>query len=101
MAHFKEVLQLLMDNKLFAEKNKCIFGTTQIEYLSHIISKGLVAMDVTKIEGVFNWPTPKSVKDFKGFFGVTLILQEVHKTLWTYGQTLDYTFEERCTVEMD
>lgn len=71
MKHLREVLQLLRNNHLFVKKSKCTFGTHQIEYLGHVISAGKVIMDATKVEGVSNWPTPKSIKELRGFLGLS------------------------------
>lgn len=71
MMHLQEVLQLLRNNHLFVKQNKCTFGTHQIGYLGHIIAAGEVTMDTVKVEGVSNWPTPKSVKELRGFLGLS------------------------------
>lgn len=69
LVHLREVLQFLREHSLFAKKRKCTFGTTKIENLGHIISKGSVFMDATKVDSVLNWPTPTSVKELRGVFG--------------------------------
>ncbi|KAA3477030.1 Retrovirus-related Pol polyprotein from transposon 297 family [Gossypium australe] len=71
LVHLKDVLQLLRDNKLFDKKSKCTFGTHQIEYLGHVISSGLVTMDTSKVDGVLCWPTPKTVRELRGFLGLS------------------------------
>jgi hypothetical protein len=47
--HLMVILETLRFNKLFANKSKCTFGQTEIEYLGHIISKEGVATDPAKI----------------------------------------------------
>jgi hypothetical protein len=65
------VFQLLKDNQLFAKLSKCEFTTIRIEYLGHIISSAGVATDPSKVEAMVKWPIPKSVKQLRGFLGLT------------------------------
>lgn len=67
LVHLREVLTILRSHKLSAKKGKCSFAITQVEYLGHLISKGLVSMDPMKIDGVLRWPTPTSVKELRDF----------------------------------
>jgi hypothetical protein len=52
-------------NKLVVKQSKCSFDTSSADYLNHIISNGMVAMDVTKVE-VQAWPHPTMVKALWG-----------------------------------
>jgi hypothetical protein len=69
--HLKEILQVLQNNKLFANKKKCAFGQTEIEYLGHLIYGRGVSADPKKIEDMLKWPTPKELKSLRGFLGLT------------------------------
>jgi len=39
-------------------------------YLGYVIGSGGVATDPDKISWMLNWPTPKNLKEVKGFLGV-------------------------------
>ena len=41
-----------------------------MEYLGHFISRGGVSTNPKKLEVVEQWPTPKSVKQVRGFLGL-------------------------------
>ena len=69
--HVKNVLELLRQHKLYAKKSKCTFFTQKVEYLGFILSQEGVSTDPTKIEAVKNWPSPKNVREVRGFLGLT------------------------------
>ena len=71
LSHSKTTFELLRTNTLFAKMSKCSFRATQVKYLGHVISKEGVATDPKKIEAMVNWPKPVTVKQLRGFLGLT------------------------------
>lgn len=69
--HVQLVFQLLKDHKLFVNKKKCEFGKSEVAYLGHVISSKGVSVDVTKIQAMLDWPVPRTIKDLRGFLGLT------------------------------
>jgi hypothetical protein len=52
--HLRLVLQKLRDQKLYVKLSKCEFWLKQVAFLGHIISKGGIFMDPSKIEDVLS-----------------------------------------------
>jgi hypothetical protein len=92
MLHLEEILQTLQSHQLFANKKKCSFGQTEIEYLGHIISGNGVSADPKKIEDMLKWPIPKDLKGLRGFLGLTgyyrKFVRNYSKMTWPLTQLL-------------
>lgn len=71
VSHLREVLQLMKEHKLYAKSRKCLFGQPKLEYLGHIISREGVSTDTEKVVVIKNWPVPKTLKQLRGFLGLT------------------------------
>ena len=59
----RQILQVLQENKLFLRLEKCEFCKERIEYLGLVISENKVSMDLVKVMGVQEWPTPEKKTD--------------------------------------
>lgn len=69
--HLSCVLKILEEQKLYAKLKKCQFGSSQVEYLGHVISGQGVAVDSEKIKAILQWAVLKSVKELRRFLGLT------------------------------
>jgi hypothetical protein len=61
------VLQKLQGRRLYAKLSKCEFKLKQVAFLGHIISKGGISMDPSKIQDVLSWNAPMSVGNIRSF----------------------------------
>jgi hypothetical protein len=68
--HLRLVLQKLRGHKLYAKLSKCEFGLKQVAFLGHVISKGGISMDPSKVQDVLSWKAPTSVSDIQSFLGL-------------------------------
>jgi len=64
-----QVLKQLREKDLFLKPEKCIFNTTEVEYLGFIIKPNEISMDLTKLTGIKDWISPKTVKGVRSFLG--------------------------------
>jgi len=65
----RQVLQVLQEHKLFLCPEKCEFCKERIEYLGLVILENEVSMDLVKVTGVREWPTPENKIDVQAFLG--------------------------------
>ena len=64
-------LQILREHNLALNYKKCSFGTTKINYLGHLIFAKGVHPDPDKIKAIQQWPRPETVKELRGFLGLS------------------------------
>ncbi|KAL0177558.1 hypothetical protein M9458_026452, partial [Cirrhinus mrigala] len=67
--HVRAVLQRLIQHRLYAKEEKCLFHQERIAFLGYVISPEGVAMDDSKVNAVRNWPRPKTLKELQRFLG--------------------------------
>ena len=67
--HVQLVLQSLCKHKLGIKVKKCIFCTSQAEYLGLIVGEGQISMDPVKLRAINNWNSPTSVSAVCSFMG--------------------------------
>jgi hypothetical protein len=68
--HLRLVLQKLRDHKLYAKLSKCEFWLKQVAFLGHVVSKGGISVDPSKVQDVLSWKAPTSVSDIWSFLGL-------------------------------
>ncbi|XP_026458654.1 uncharacterized protein LOC113359193 [Papaver somniferum] len=71
MEHLKYTFSLLRQHKFYAKMTKFCFGQSSLEYLGHIITAAGVCADPSKIACMQSWPTPSTLKELRGFLGLT------------------------------
>jgi hypothetical protein len=101
--HLCLALQKLREHRLYAKLSKCEFWMKQVAFLGHVISKGGISVDPSKIQDVLSWNAPTSVGDIRSFLGLagyyrifikgfskiskpmTELLEKDRKFEWTYA----------------
>src|SRR5215203_3060375 len=68
--HIRHVLQVLRDNKLYGNLEKCTFCKDKVIFLGYVVSQHGVEVDESKNEAIHNWPTPMNVSQVRSFHGL-------------------------------
>ncbi|RDX85578.1 Retrovirus-related Pol polyprotein, partial [Mucuna pruriens] len=68
--HLRLVLQILRDERLYVELEKCEFLLDEVKFLGHTISRRGVAVDCSKVDVVLGWQQPKLMTEIRSFLGL-------------------------------
>ncbi len=99
--HLRKVFQRLRENKLYAKLENCEFGVTEVDFLGHRLTQEGLKMDDHKVKVIVDWEPPKSVLALRSFFGIGLLLSQVHQELCEDSCAFNKPFEEvRCHLRM-
>jgi hypothetical protein len=71
LTHLEQVFSLLAEHHFFLKASKYSFAQTKVDYLGHIVAAGTVAPDPSKVQAILDWPTPKTLKQLRGFLGLS------------------------------
>lgn len=58
LAHLQVVLHALRNSNFKANPDKCVFATTEVKYLGHILSEGTIRPNPEKLEAIQELPSP-------------------------------------------
>lgn len=70
MADLRVILQKLREAGLTVNRNKCVYGCSQLKYLGHIVGKDGLQTDPGKVKAIDEFPTPQNVKQLERFLGM-------------------------------
>ncbi|XP_073408526.1 uncharacterized protein [Dendrobates tinctorius] len=67
--HIRIVFRILRENSLYVKGSKCLFGVQRISFLGFILSPSTIEMDPAKVQAIYDWVQPTSLKDLQKFLG--------------------------------
>nr|XP_027077031.1 uncharacterized protein LOC113700783 [Coffea arabica] len=59
--HLRLVLCALRENRLFANLEKCVFCTPEVNFLGYIVGANGISVDPAKVKAIMEWLTPTNV----------------------------------------
>ena len=65
----RETLKRLQGNGLAVAADKCVWRTTEVEFLGYVLSRDGVKMAQNKVEAVLSWKAPESLTEVQAFLG--------------------------------
>jgi Reverse transcriptase (RNA-dependent DNA polymerase) len=68
--HLREVLRRLQENGLVVNRDKCVFGQRQVEFLGHTIAAGCVSPLPDRVAAIRRFPRPSTVRELQAFLGL-------------------------------
>jgi hypothetical protein len=84
--HLRLALQRLREHRLYAKLSKCEFWMKQVAFLGHVISKGGISVDPSKVQDVLSWNKPMSVSDIRSFLGLAGYYRRIFKDKQVHDQ---------------
>jgi hypothetical protein len=84
--HIRLALQKLQEHRLYAKLSKCEFWMKQVAILGHVISKGSISVDPSKVQDVLSWNVPTSVGDIQSFLGLVGYYRRIFKDKQAHDQ---------------
>ena len=100
----KEVLQILKNNNLKINMDKCEFLQKELKYLGHTTTLSGIKPQKEKIEKILNLNEPKNVKQIQSFLGITGYYRKFLKNYGKIAKPLTkllkknqkFIFDEKC-----
>jgi hypothetical protein len=77
--HLRLALQKLQEHRLYPKLSKCEFWMKQVAFLGHVVSKGGISVDPSKVQDVLSWNAPTSVGDIQSFLGLAGYYRRISK----------------------
>lgn len=71
LAHLRKLFETFREYKMTINFEKSKFFREEIDFLGHRITRTGIMPQPDKVEAIKNFPTPKNIKQLKGFLGLT------------------------------
>ncbi|KAF0721733.1 hypothetical protein Ae201684_018948 [Aphanomyces euteiches] len=86
--HLRALFQVLRENGLYANLQKCMFGVDEIPVLGDFVGINGCRVDPAKVEAVTTWPTPQTVSELRSWLGLATYLHKFSKNFASIARPL-------------
>ena len=76
-----EGLEILAKHDLYIKESKCYWEVEEVPVLGHIVGKGRLQMEATKVKTILEWETPKNQKDIQKFMDFATSTNNMYKDI--------------------
>lgn len=108
--HLRQVFQILADNGLIINIDKCVFGQRTLDFLGHRITARGIIPPQDRVEAIRRFPRPHTAKQLQEFLGAVnfyhrflphaaAILRPLHEVLRGNPRLLPWTAVEQSAFE--
>ena len=71
MQHLRTILQQLCKVNLTVKPQKCQLGMAECIYLGHVVGRGVIQPELSKVEAIQAFSQPATKKQVRAFLGIT------------------------------
>ncbi|RDY04034.1 Retrovirus-related Pol polyprotein from transposon 17.6, partial [Mucuna pruriens] len=99
--HLHVVFNVLRENKLYRNLNKCSFILESVVFLGFVVSSKGISVDEEKVKAIREWPTPKNANEVRSFHGLASFYERFVKNFSSIATPLNEFVKKNVVFKWD